>query len=177
MEYVLIDENNVIAEMFSGFTIDEIKELEEYKSNYTIEEKKDYMFKGLNLNRVVNDVVISNKEAIDRGLIKLKENEVLLANDIIAELDSEHKVENGFIVEKSSDEKLSDGLISQEEYNKIQNEKREKEYEGKTDKQVLELIRAFLNRNINNLTEEEKLVLDSINKEVEEIKTQYPKQN
>ena len=177
MEYVLIDENNVIAEMFSGFTIDEIKELEEYKSNYKIEEKKDYMFKGLNLNRVVDDVVISNKQAIDKGLIKLKENEVLLDNDVIAELDIEHKIENGFIIEKTLEEKLKDNVITSEEYNKIQNEKREKEYESKTDKQVLELTRRFLNRNINNLIEEEKLVLDSINKEVEEIKIQYPKQN
>ena len=177
MEYVLIDENNVIAEMFLGFTIDEIKELEEYKSNYTIEEKKDYMFKGLNLNRVVNDVVISNKEAIDRGLIKLKENEVLLANDIIAELDSEHKVENCFIVEKSSDEKLSDGLISQEEYNKIQNEKREKEYESKTDKQVIELIRNFLNKNKDSLSDEDKSILDRINSEIDTIKQEYPKQS
>ena len=177
MEYVLIDENNVIAEMFSGFTIDEIKELEEYKSNYKIEEKKDYMFKGLNLNRVVDDVVISNKQAIDKGLIKLKENEVLLDNDVIAELDIEHKIENGFIIEKTLEEKLKDNVITSEEYNKIQNEKREKEYESKTDKQVLELTRAFLNRNINNLIEEEKVLLDSINKEVEEIKIQYPKQN
>lgn len=177
MEYVLIDENNVIAEMFSGFTIDEIKELEEYKSNYTIEEKKDYMFKGLNLNRVVDDVVLSNKQAIDKGLIKLKENEILLSNDVIAELDSEHKVENGFIVEKSSDEKLSDGLISQEEYNKIQNEKREKEYEGKTDKQVIELIRNFLNKNKDSLSDEDKSILDRINSEIDTIKQEYPKQN
>lgn len=177
MEYVLIDENNVIAEMFSGFTIDEIKELEEYKSNYKIEEKKDYMFKGLNLNRVVDDVVISNKEAIDKGLIKLKENEVLLDNDVIAELDIEHKIENGFIIEKSLEEKLKDNVITSEEYNKIQNEKREKEYESKTDKQVLELTRRFLNRNINNLIEEEKLILDEINSTVSNIKQEYPKQN
>ena len=177
MEYVLIDENNVIAEMFSGFTIDEIKELEEYKSNYKIEEKKDYMFKGLNLNRVVDDAVISNKEALERGLIQLKKNEVLLSNDIVAEIDIEHKLENGFVAEKTLEEKLKDNLITSEEYNKIQNEKREKEYESKTDKQVLELTRAFLNRNINNLIEEEKVLLDSINKEVEEIKIQYPKQN
>ena len=177
MEYVLIDENNVIAEMFSGFTIDEIKELEEYKSNYKIEEKKDYMFKGLNLNRVVDDAVISNKEALERGLIQLKKNEVLLSNDIVAEIDIEHKLENGFVAEKTLEEKLKDNVITSEEYNKIQNEKREKEYESKTDKQVLELTRAFLNRNINNLIEEEKVLLDSINKEVEEIKIQYPKQN
>nr|ACH69342.1 VSH-1 tail protein [Brachyspira intermedia] len=79
--------------------------------------------------------------------------------------------------EKTPEMKLKDGLITIEEYNNIQNQKRETLYESKTDKQVLELTRAFLNRNIDNLTEEEKLILDSINKEVEEIKTQYPKQN
>lgn len=78
--------------------------------------------------------------------------------------------------EKTPEMKLKDGLITNEEYNEIINKKRETLYESKTDKQVLELTRAFLNRNINNLTEE-KLILDSINKEVEEIKTQYPKQN
>ena len=75
--------------------------------------------------------------------------------------------------EKTPEMKLKDGLITIEEYNNIQNQKRETLYESKTDKQT----RAFLNRNIDNLTEEEKLILDSINKEVEEIKTQYPKQN
>lgn len=79
--------------------------------------------------------------------------------------------------EKTPEMKLKDGLITNEEYNEIINKKRETLYESKTDKQVLELTRAFLNRNIDNLTEEEKLILDSINKEVEEIKTQYPKQN
>lgn len=79
--------------------------------------------------------------------------------------------------EKTPEMKLKDGLITNEEYNEIINKKRETLYESKTDKQVLELTRAFLNRNINNLTEEEKLILDSINKEVEEIKTQYSKQN
>lgn len=79
--------------------------------------------------------------------------------------------------EKTPEMKLKDALITIEEYNNIQNQKRETLYESKTDKQVLELTRSFLNRNINNLTEEEKLILDSINKEVEEIKTQYSKQN
>ena len=78
---------------------------------------------------------------------------------------------------KTDKELLDEGLINQDEYNQRTNKKREKEYEIKTDKQVLELTRAFLNRNIDNLTEEEKLILDSINTEVEEIKTQYPKQN
>ena len=176
MEYILIDENNIILEMYNTDDIEKIKKQEEYKSTYRIELKKDYHFKGLNLNRVVDDTVLSNKEAIERGLIKLKDNEVLI-NDIIQTLEKTQKVVNNEIVEKTLEEKLNDGLITQEEYNNIINEKREKEYENKTDKQVLELTRSFLNRNINNLTEEEKAVLDEINNTVASIKQEYPKQS
>ena len=176
MEYILIDENNIILEMYNTDDIEKIKNQEEYKSTYRIELKKDYHFKGLNLNRVVDDTVLSNKEAIERGLIKLKDNEVLI-NDIIQTLEKTQKVVNNEIVEKTLEEKLNDGLITQEEYNNIINEKREKEYENKTDKQVLELTRSFLNRNINNLTEEEKAVLDEINNTVASIKQEYPKQS
>ena len=100
-----------------------------------------------------------------------------MINDDILVLDRNKKVVNNEIVEKTLEEKLNDGLITQEQYNEIQNEKREQEYKNKTDKQVLELTRSFFNGNIDNLTEEEKLILDSINKEVEKIKTQYPKQS
>ncbi|MEI0558247.1 phage tail protein [Brachyspira intermedia] len=176
MEYILIDENNIIVEMYDTDDIEKIKYQEEYKSTYTIELRKDYHFKGLNLNRVVNDAVLSNKEAIEKGLIKLKDNEVLI-NDIIQTLEKTQKVVNGEIVEKTLEEKLKDGLITSEEYNNIQNQKRETLYESKTDKQVIELSRNFLNKNKDNLSEEDKLILNSINAEVEEIKTQYPKQN
>ena len=174
MEYILIDENNIILEMYNTDDIEKIKKQEEYKSTYRIELKKDYHFKGLNLNRVVDDVVLSNKEAIEKGLIILKDNEVLI-NDNILVLDRNKKVVNNEIVEKTLEEKLNDGLITQEQYNEIQNEKREQEYKNKTDN--LELTRSFLNRNINNLTEEEKVVLDEINNEVVNIKQEYPKQN
>ena len=79
--------------------------------------------------------------------------------------------------EKSPEMKLEDGLITAEEYNNIQNEKRENLYESKTDKQVLELTRSFLNRNINNMTEEERALLDEINSTVANIKEEHPKQN
>ena len=79
--------------------------------------------------------------------------------------------------EKTPEMKLKDGLITTEEYNNIQNEKRENLYESKTDKQVLELTRSFLNRNINNMTEEERALLDEINSTVANIKEEYPKQN
>ncbi|MEI0487310.1 hypothetical protein [Brachyspira intermedia] len=78
---------------------------------------------------------------------------------------------------KSDLELLEENLISKEEYNERINKKRETLYKNKTDKQVIELARNFLNKNKDKLSEEDKLVLDSINAEVEEIKTQYPKQS
>ncbi|AEM20775.1 Hvp 28 VSH-1 tail protein [Brachyspira intermedia PWS/A] len=78
---------------------------------------------------------------------------------------------------KTDKELFEENIITKEEYNERINQKRETLYENKTDKQVIELSRNFFNKNKDNLLEEEKFVLDSINKEVEEIKTQYPKQN
>ncbi|MDA0065028.1 phage tail protein [Brachyspira hyodysenteriae] len=153
-----------------------IKKLSIYKETYRIEERKDYMFKGLNLNRVVNDIILSNKESIEKGLIKLKDNEVLI-NDNIVTIDKTQKVVNNEIVEKTNEEKLNEGLITSEEYNNIQNEKREKEYESKTDKQIIELMRNFLNKNKDSLSNDDKTILDSINTEIETIKQEYPKQN
>lgn len=79
--------------------------------------------------------------------------------------------------EKTPEMKLKDGLITTEEYNIIINEKRQTLYKNKTDKQVMELTRLFLNRNINNMTEEEKALLDDINSTVASIKQELPKQN
>ena len=76
---------------------------------------------------------------------------------------------------RSLKELLEENLISQDEYNEEINNKRQTLYESKTDKQVLELMRSFLNRNINNLPEEEKAVLDEINNTVASIKEKYPK--
>ena len=78
---------------------------------------------------------------------------------------------------KSNTELFNEGLITADEYNKRINKERESLYESKTDKQVIELTRSFLNRNINNLTEEEKAVLNEINNTVASIKQEYPKQN
>lgn len=175
-EYVLIDENNIIVEMIKIDDKENIKKLSIYKETYRIEERKDYMFKGLNLNRVVNDIILSNKESIEKGLIKLKDNEVLI-NDNIVTIDKTQKVVNNEIVEKTNEEKLNEGLITSKEYNNIQNEKREKEYESKIDKQVIELMRNFLNKNKDSLSNDDKTILDSINIEIEAIKQEYPKQN
>lgn len=79
--------------------------------------------------------------------------------------------------EKTPEMKLKDGLITIEEYNNIQNQKRETLYESKTDKQVIELVRNFLNKNKDSLSNDDKTILDSINTEIETIKQEYPKQN
>ena len=176
MKYILIDENNIIVEMYETNDIEKIKKQAVYKPSYRIEVQKDYHFKGLNLNRVVNDAVLSNKEAIEKGLIVLKENEVLI-NDNIVTLEKTQKIINNEIVEKTAEEKLSDGLITKEEYNKIMNAEREKEYNDKTDKQVIELMRDFLNKNKDSLSDEDKLILDTINTEIDAIKQEYPKQS
>ena len=175
-EYVLIDENNVIAEMIKIDDKEKIKKLSIYKESYRIEEKKDYYYKGLNLNRVVDNKILSNKEAIEKGLIVLKENEVLI-NDVIQTIEKTQKIVNNEIVEKTAEEKLSDGLITKEEYNKIMNAEREKEYNDKTDKQVIELMRNFLNKNKDSLSDEDKLILDAINTAIDTIKQEYPKQS
>ena len=175
-EYVLIDENNIIAEMIKIDDKEKIKKLSIYKEEYRIEEKKDYCYRGLNLNRVVDNKILSNKEAIEKGLIVLKENEVLI-NDVIQTIEKTQKVVNNEIVEKTAEEKLSDGLITKEEYNKIMNAEREKEYNDKTDKQVIELMRNFLNKNKDSLSDEDKLILDAINTEIDTIKQEYPKQS
>lgn len=78
---------------------------------------------------------------------------------------------------KSDLELLEENLISKEEYNERVNAKRESLYKNKTDKQVIELTRSFLNRNINNMTEEERALLDEINSTVANIKEELPKQN
>lgn len=98
-EYVLVDENNIIIEMIKIDDKERIKSLSIYKEGYQILDKKDYMFKGLNLNRVAENKVLSNKEAIEKGLIALKENEVLI-NDNIVKLEKTQKVVNNEIVEK-----------------------------------------------------------------------------
>ena len=175
-EYVLIDENNIIAEMIKIDDKEKIKKLSIYKEEYRIEEKKDYCYRGLNLNRVVDNKILSNKEAIEKGLIVLKENEVLI-NDVIQTIEKTQKIVNNEIVEKTAEEKLSDGLITKEEYNKIMNAEREKEYNDKTDKQVIELMRNFLNKNKDSLSDEDKLILDAINTEIDTIKQEYPKQS
>ena len=176
MKYILIDENNVVVEMYETNDIEKIKKQKIYKPNYKIEQQKNYHFKGLNLNRVVNDAVLSNKEAIEKGLITLKENEVLI-NDVIQTIEKTEKVVNNEIVDKTDLEKLNEKLITQEEYNTIMNAEREKEYNDKTDKQVIELMRNFLNKNKESLSDEDKAILDSINTEIDTIKQEYPKQN
>ena len=175
-EYVLIDENNIIVDMIKIDDKEKIKEKSIYKSNYRIEDKKDYMFKGLNLNRVVNDVVISNKEAIEKGLITLKENEVLI-DDLIHVLGKTQKVVNNEIVEKTAEEKLNDGLITKEEYNNIQNENRQSSYKNETDNMMLDFMSSYFENHKKEMSESELEIWKTIETKKQAIKEKYPKQN
>ena len=85
-EYVLIDENNIIAEMIKIDDKEKIKKLSIYKEEYIVDNK-----------------ILSNKEAIEKGLIKLKENEVLI-NDVIQTIEKTQKIVNNEIVEKTAEE-------------------------------------------------------------------------
>ena len=175
-EYVLIDENNVIAEMIKIDDKEKIKKLSIYKESYRIEEKKDYYYKGLNLNRIVNDAVLSNKEAIEKGLIVLKENEVLI-NDNIVTLEKTQKVVGDEIVEKTAEEKLSDGLITKEEYNNIQNEKRQILYKNETDNMMLDFMSTYFENHKKEMSESELEIWKTIETKKQAIKEEYPKQN
>lgn len=175
-EYVLVDENNIIIEMIKIDDKERIKSLSIYKEGYQILDKKEYMFKGLNLNRVVNDKVLSNKEAIKKGLIKLKENEVLI-NDSIQLIEASQKIANNEIVEKTTEEKLSDGLITAEEYNALQNKNRQNEYKEHTDGMMLDFFNTYFENHINDMTEEEKELFNKIKDEKLKIKEKYKKVN
>ncbi|MEI0605211.1 phage tail protein [Brachyspira alvinipulli] len=175
-EYVLIDENNVIVEMIKIDDKEKIKKLSIYKESYRIEEKKYYYYKGLNLNRVVNDAVLSNREAIEKGLITLKENEVLI-NDVIQTIEKTQKIVNNEIVEKTAEEKLSDGLITKEEYNNIQNEKRQILYKNETDNMMLDFMSTYFENHKKEMSESELEIWKTIETKKQAIKEEYPKQN
>ena len=176
MKYILVDENNTIVEMYETDNIEKIKKQHVYKSNYKIKPQKSYHFKGLNLNRVVDNKVLSNKEAIDRGLIKLKENEVLI-NDNVVTLEKSQKIINNEIAEKTAEEKLSEGLITKEEYNNIQNEKRQILYKNETDNMMLDFMSTYFENHKKEMSESELEIWKTIETKKQDIKEEYPKQN
>ena len=176
MKYILIDENNIIVEMYETNDIEKIKKQKIYKPSYRIEQQKNYHFKGLNLNRVVENQVLSNKEAIEKGLIVLKENEVLI-NDNIVTLEKTQKIINNEIVEKTAEEKLSDGLITKEEYNNIQNEKRQILYKNETDNMMLDFMSTYFENHKKEMSESELEIWKTIETKKQDIKEEYPKQN
>lgn len=178
MEYILIDKNNIIIEMFETDNIEKIKKQPIYKPSYKIELKKAYHFKGLNLNRVVNDIVLSNKEAIEKGLIKLKNNEVLIDDDII-KLEQTQKVVDNKVIEKTMEEKYNEGLITKEEYNAYIVSQRQNQYTQNLDGARAELLDSVLNNLANQglLNETQMEALKNIQTTRANIKEQYPKQS
>ena len=99
-------------------------------------------------------------------------------SDYNYEIDKKYynKINDNTYIEKTAEEKLNEDLITKEEYNEIINKKREALYQSTTDKQVMELMRNFLNKNKTKLQEESRTKLDNINTQIESIKKENPKQ-
>ena len=182
---IVLIKNNIILNKFNTNDTEKAKSICEKNNidylNCTFQniEVIDYtkILDGITrIEQIQNNDVININEALNRKLLELKDNEIIF-NDRIIYLPSTHKIVHNEIIEKTLEEKLIDNVITSEEYNKIQNEKREREYESKTDKQVIELMRNFLNKNKDSLSDEDKSILDSINSEIDTIKQEYPKQS
>ena len=171
MKYSLIDGKNVIV------SIDEnIEKLEKLKDDtMSIIPSEPHHKKGLNLNTYT---VMTNKEKIKKGIIKLEDNQVFFeSEDYIATLLPSQKYENGKILEKTMQEKLQEGLIEQAEYDNYIIESRQNEYSQNLDGKGAELLESVLN-NLNEkglLTEEERIELENLNLKRKEIKEAHPK--
>ena len=173
MKYSLINDNNIIVGIYDS--VDKIKSLKTYNETMSIIPAEEHHKKGLDINSYV---VITNKEKIEKGIIKLEKNQVFFEKeDYIATLLPTEKYENGQIVEKTMQEKLTEELITQEEYDNYILENRTKEYQENLDGQRAELLESVLN-NLNEqglLTEEQKLALEAKNNKRKEIKETHPK--
>lgn len=173
MKYSLIDNKDVIVSIDEN--IEKLKKLKIYNDSMSIIPSEPHHKKGLNLNTYT---VMTNKEKIEKGIIKLEDNQVFFENeDYIATLLPSQKYENGKILEKTMQEKLQEGLIEQEEYDNYIIENREREYSQNLDGKRAELLESVLN-NLNEkglLTEEERIELENLNLKRKEIKEAHPK--
>ena len=71
MKYSLINDNNIIVGIYDS--IDKIKSLKTYNETMSIIPAEEHHKKGLDINSYV---VITNKEKIEKGIIKLEKNQV-----------------------------------------------------------------------------------------------------
>lgn len=77
--------------------------------------------------------------------------------------------------EKSPEMKLKDGLITAEEYNNIQNEKRQTSYKDETDNMLLDLMSSYLETRKDTLSKAELEILKVIEAKKQTIKDKYKK--
>lgn len=173
MQLSIINDKNQIINIIEADTVEEAKEHEDYNENNILVETQWFHKIGLDLN---NLQLPNMKERIEKNEIVLEDNQIFdEKTDSIITIGVDQKLEDGIIKTKTEQERYMEGALSKEEYESLINDKRAIEYEENTDKLVIELMRNYLNRSKENLSEEEKAMLDSINNQVAEIKANNPK--
>lgn len=173
MQLSIINDKNQIINIIEAETVEEAREHADYNENNILVETQWFHKIGLDLN---NLVLPNTKERIEKNEIVLEDNQIFDGKtDSIITIGVDQKIEDGIIKTKTEQERYIDGSLSKEEYETLINDKRAIEYEENTDKLVIELMRNYLDRNKENLSEEEKAMLDSINNQVAEIKANNPK--
>ena len=172
-DFSVINSNNVIVAIYKDTTYEKVRHHSNVKPNWIVIPKEEYHVKGLNLNTYKP---VSNKEKIANGEITLASNQVYDAeNDYIITLMPDQEYRNGEIVTLNYLEQYQKGVLTEEEYLAKTDASRQLAYQDTTDKQVIELMRSYLNSNIKKLTDEEKAMLEKINSEVAGIKEANPK--
>lgn len=174
MKFSIINLNNVIISIVEADSISEIRKNKSEYNSYIIIPTEEHHLEGLDLN---NYKPMSNKEKIEKGIIKLADNQIFdEENDYIGTAQPTEKIVNGQIVKKTYSEQFEDGIITEEEFLDKVNDDRQREYEEKVDPIVIEFMRSFLNNmDYNSLTDEQKELLCKMNAEVFKIKINNPK--
>lgn len=173
MRFSLINTNNVIITIIEANSYTEAKGHKDYSPEFILIPAEEHHVKGLDLNTYKP---LTTKEKINKGLLKLEPNQVFDAkNDCIITLGDNQEYKNGEVITLSYLEQYNKGLITEEELVSKVNTDRQMAYEENTDTAVIKLMRSYLNNNKDKLTKEEKAMLDEINKEVNVIKKENPK--
>jgi hypothetical protein len=173
MKFSIINKNNIITEIAEGNSIAEIKNKKDY-SNCIIIPSESYHIVGFDLNTYKP---VSNKEKIEKGEIALASNQIYDAeNDYIMTLASDQEYRDGQIVKLNFLEQYQKGVLTEEEYLEKTDTNRQLAYQDTTDRQVIKLMRSYLNSNKSKLNAEQKALLNEINNAVAEIKENNPKE-
>ena len=102
---------------------------------------------------------LENNEVIEMSLLeKIKEG--------ISEIPKGLKILNDTLVEMTDEEKLEEGLLTQEEYNKIQQNKIQEEL-NKLDAKTIRPLRAILS---GNYTQEDKKTIEELEKKAKDLR-------